>query len=45
MCDRHDFDFGLGLTKYDNVRKTPKHHLASVERKLRKLLRSLLNTL
>ena len=45
MCDRDDFDFGLGLTKYDNVRKASKHHPADVECELRKLLRSLLNAL
>ena len=45
MRDRHDFDFGLGLTKYDKLREAAKHHPAGGESQFRKLLRGLLNTL
>ena len=45
MRDRDDFDFGLGLTKYDKVRKPAKHHPAGLECELRELVRTLLNAL
>ena len=45
MRDRHDFDFGGGLTKHDNVGKPAKYLPASIESELRELSGMLLNVI